>query len=231
MKKDKRDLWCIVGTGRNGSSLLSGTLHGLGKDFGHNFKSEWDKSSGNFEHPMLHQAFSFLFRADSLRKIPFCNKLANYYYRKVDRCMTSVAASASFLKSSKLLYLVPYIPRNKYNVKLIILIRKFDDYCLSRHARFNAPFDEIKDKYIRDMKQLSMLASVHEHIVVDFDDLLNDTAVGVLDEIAHFVGIEPHKLHLSSATVKKPDGRAKIVSSYFPLSIEADQEFMRLKRL
>ena len=182
----KKILYCIVGTGRNGSSLLCSSLYGLGYNFGKTFVDSWKASSGNYEHPTLHNAYASLSRSEALKIFPFTNWLSLYFRKKAKLQLSELIKTVDCLKSSKLLWLIPLIDKN-IEIRMVILIRDFNEYSFSRYQRFGQTFAQIERDFIKTYKQLWFYYNTHNSIILNFNNFITGFSSEQTNKLSSFL--------------------------------------------
>jgi len=195
--KGKNVKYLIVGTGRNGSSLLSAILNGAGADYGIEFKEDWDPRSGAFEQDNLHEAYKWYSRAKNIKEsnIPeffgynFCDQRCNRYLK-------NALQKANFLKSSKLIWLVHKTHYElDYPVKIIGLYRKFSNYVVSRYKKFGGSFEKWRKTYMEVNKQLLLYRHVYDTELISYENLVNLKDRACVKKLSNFTDIDEDELN------------------------------------
>ncbi len=155
----------IIGTGRNGSSLLGAILAGAGARFGLAQKDKWDRVKGDFEHPILYDAHKWFSRA---KKYHFkaLKKIADGRLKKVFK-------QADYAKSSQLVYLVPRASQLGYQIKIIGVYRNFSDYFLSRQKKFGGAQEHWQKVWLEINNQILEYQKQFPTVLISYKDLVD----------------------------------------------------------
>lgn len=162
----------IVGTERSGSTMLSGILANSGADFGFEKGRDWYRGSGDYEHPIIVDNFKYIKRSIFFSK--FSDRLKRIYNDKVTSHMLSLFNSVSFAKYPPLCYLLPYhVNKAGFDIRLIVIIRKFNDFTVSRISKNGGDFFSSKETYINLYSTALYNLSIFGGCVVCYEDLID----------------------------------------------------------
>lgn len=165
--------YLLVSTGRSGSSLLASILGYSGADFDLPSTTAWDPVRGSMEHDRCHRAYAYLSKIKKVKESFLPNSIFLKLYERKFQHEVMALANIPYLKSSKLVYLVPYIATKNNNIKIIVVFRPFTDYARSRHKKYawdsQTLLDEYENAYGTALLQLSLWGGV----VVNYNDLVD----------------------------------------------------------
>lgn len=208
--------YCIVSTGRSGSSFLAHVLSEAGADFGFSQGDDWDPVKGSLEHPWAHAAYAYEHKIATINESIFPSFLGKQFFEKKRDALIRKIASLNFVKATKLVYLTPYIAR--YNdVRVVVIYRDFQSYFLSRHKKYpNMSFYACEQTYVDTYNTALAQLQLFGGVVLNFDDILRTDNEAWSEVLSSLVGIEKQDIlnarnKLSNSTLAKK--RATVVRS------------------
>lgn len=190
-KNKQNDKYLLVGTGRNGSSLLATILQQAGMDFGLPETTDWDKSSGALEHPLLHAAYKWHSRAEKIRDSVIPSVAGkSYCQNKRDQCLQKLFSQADIGKSSQAVWLAQPAQQCNSDVTIIGLYRNFSDYVISRYKKFGRSLKHWRDVWLAVNEQIILEKEAYGGAIVGFDELITFEKEGWADRLAAELSVQ-----------------------------------------
>ncbi len=222
-KSNKKFL--IIGTGRTGSSLLSAILLKSGANFGLDTKDIWNRDKGDFEHPLLHEAYKWHSRAEKIDQ----SILPNYFFvpfsnQKCNKTLNQLLSNVNYAKSSQLLWLVHRINfKLGYEVKIIGVYRKFSAYLLSRYKKYGRSLDYWREHWLQVNKTLVLQTKMMPSLLLSYEEMVNNSNQDWLEKLAVFTNRDREKLSLAAGKII--DRNPYKINNFFDLE---DKETLNL---
>jgi len=193
---NRKEKFLIVGTGRNGSSLLCAILANAGADFGVPVREEWDRAKGAFEHPAVHAAYKWYTRADKIKKSLVPERFGYAYcLRKCDALSEKLFKEADFVKSSRLIRLVErMIHAPGRDIRIVGIYRNFSDYLMSRYKKFGGSFDRWREEWLDVNATLLMQSKIYPGVLISYEELLDPGADRWAKNLSLLTGLEEKTL-------------------------------------
>lgn len=179
-------MYCIVSPGRTGSTLLATILAEAGADFDLE-PAAWKPKDGAMEHPLALKAYKELLHIRKIEHSLLPNVCIAPFRKRFKRYIEELK-QVPFVKTSALVYLVPFLKDSK----IIILYRDFYSHALSIHKRARHDYNTIKDEYINAYATTLCQRRDGNNIVVSYDDII--TGEKWATRIGEFTGIDPQAL-------------------------------------
>src|SRR3954453_15534246 len=118
--------YLLIGTERSGSTLLSSLLANADANFGFEKNREWYRGSGDYEHQIIIDTYKNLKRALYFKN--FSDSLSNREQKKIINKMKRLYSIVDYAKYPPLSQYLPiHIKQAGFDVRLIVVIRKFND--------------------------------------------------------------------------------------------------------
>ncbi len=185
------NLYCIVGTGRSGSSLLAAIIAMSGGNFGLDTQVEWDHIKGSMEHPLCHICYKHLSRISKLKDSILPQKVFGISFLESKfKDNLRKFKTVKYAKSSTLVWLVPYFTQVGIHPKVIVSYRSFEDFALSRHAKFGWDYKKLADTYTNVYMTAWLQLHIYGGIIVDFSDVCNPQKNEWKDSVSKFTGLK-----------------------------------------
>jgi len=201
---EENTIFCIVGTGRCGSSLLSAILAGAGADFGLKAKNNWDPVKGALEHSSVHAAYKYLHRIQLLKTSVLPRSLFGYgYFHRKLREELERLRDISYVKSAKLVYLIHYLGKYGFRPKLIVSYRMFDDVLMSYYRKFGVDFSTMEKRFCNTYRTAFMGLKAFGGVVIDYDELCSSDSRSSFSAIEGLTGLDRERLFLSKNRILK----------------------------
>lgn len=188
----EKEVFIIVGSPRTGTSLLCSILSDAGANFGVSSES-WDRTGGAFEHELLVDSYKYLKRIKTLKT--YSDRLTRRMEKKLLVNLSKVFEQVDYAKFPPLSHMLPYYIKSLgYNVKIILIYRKFEDYVMSHLIKNAGRVKTYKDDYI-DMYQTGLvLLNIHGGCAISYDEIVQNTETAWLHALALTTGLDEHKL-------------------------------------
>lgn len=200
--KDKT-IYCIVCTGKSGSSLLASILAKAGADFHLDPTDQWDPVKGSMEHPLAHEAYKYISRHEKIKESIIPNVFFEKYLVSKRNKVLRQLQDIPYLKSASLVWVVPHLARMGSEVKVIISARDFDFFAKSQHKKFGWGYNRIKksflDVYATAILQLKSFGGV----IVHYDDLIDSRNEAWAKGLEKVTGISSEKLIAARSEISK----------------------------
>lgn len=227
--------YLIVGTERSGSTLLSAILANSGADFGIAKGKDWDRASGDYEHKILVGTYKHLKRALLFKK--YSDRLTARENRKIIARLVRLYSKVAFSKYPPLSeYLPSHIKKAGFDLRLICVIRKFNDFAISRISKKGGSFDDCKQAYLSTYQTSLLNLSLYGGCIVCYEDVIDLEKVGwatVLESTCHlnsknllaerqqlvkptFLENKIQSINLDQSCTKLYSEYKKLSMSYFP---------------
>jgi hypothetical protein len=212
-------LYCIVGPGRSGSSLLAAVIANSGGNFGMEARVDWDHVKGCMEHPWGHASYTYLSRKRKLSDSILPQRLFGMAYldRQFKSTMSKLKA-VDYAKSSTLIWVVPYLTQVGIAPKVIVSFRDFGSYALSRHCKFGWDFDRLVDSYINVYMTAWVQLHLYGGLIVDYADMCDTANDEWLSGISELTGLRTDDLVASRDRIVK---QAQLRSMELPGQVSA----------
>ena len=203
--------FCIIGTGRSGSSMLANILALSGADFSITPSKEWDMVRGDMEHALAHKAYSYIHKIRFVEEsfLP-ASIFLPYYKRKLNKILFDLG-DIQYIKSSKLVYVVPELAKKNQDIKVIIVYRNFNDYAKSRHAKYGWDMNRMRNEYINAYSTSILQLSIWGGVVVSYNDLTDVKKNEWAESLGALTGLDKEELIrnrdeiVKEPTIKKGD--------------------------
>lgn len=204
---DDNVLYCVIGTGRSGSSLLAAILAGSGGNFGMPAREDWDPVKGAMEHPACHASYKYLNRINRLHASPLPDALFGMgYLEKRFRATLSELRAFDFAKSSTLVWLVPHLDKVGLAPRVIVSFRRFHPYALSRHSKYGWSYKTLEDAYVDVYRTAWLQLNRYGGVIVDFDDLCRGDSAEWSEATARLTGLRAEELNACRGRLAKASG-------------------------
>jgi len=169
-----KQLFCIVGTGRSGSSLLAAIIANSGGNFGLPAQVDWDSEKGSMEHPLCHVCYSCLSRISKLKESILPQNIfgISIMYSRFKRKLLRLQA-VDFVKSSTLIWIVPYLRKVGISPTIIISFRDFESFAFSRLNKFGWDYNKLVNIYTNVYMTAWLQLHLYGGIIVDYADVQN----------------------------------------------------------
>lgn len=203
----------VLGTPRSGSSLLSAILANAGADFGMDRGLDWYRGSGAYEHAQIIAAYKHLKRAKLFSKVS--DSLALREKKKLIRALKKLLSEVSFIKYPPLSEYLPwYFKEAGFEFRVIIIVRSFQEYAVSRVSKEGGDYDFLVREYLRVYKTGLINLEIYGGCIVCYEDLANEGTewAAALGEVA---GVSTEKLLAERDKLVKPTPlRNKLFSDF-----------------
>lgn len=222
---DSNNQFLLVGPGRSGSSLLAAILAKSGADFKMPPKISWDPAGGSMEHYLCHNAYATLSKINKIKGSLIPGGFSAFYERRFDSQIGEMI-KIPYLKSSKLVYLVPHIAKLSPGVKIIIVYRDFFGYAKSRHKRFGWSMEDLLHEYENAYSSALLQLSIWGGVVINYGDIINNEATLWAKNLSDLTGIESTKLlkQRSEVVNKSKSSLLNTSNVYIPRSVKNLEE-------
>lgn len=227
--------FCIVGTGRSGSSLLAQLLAASGADFGMTPASEWNTQKGSLEHPACHEAVKYFQRIEQLERSIVPNwPLSDHYKARLHSEMERLR-SVQFFKSTELFTIVPNLHSFfKGALRVIHIYRDFATYAASRHRKSGWEYERLVAAYVNSNATSLLQVSLYGGIVISFNELRDVTAEGWVKPLCALTGLQTETILEQRRFLMKdlPSNTADTKFTFVPLQVrELEQRMEECKNV
>lgn len=218
-----------VSTGRCGSTLLSAILAHAGADFGMGNNKEWNRASGDYEHPDLDTAYKWHRAGQFIHQEiwPF-NRLSNICRTKRDRAIRSVFDNVKYAKTIELVHLIQPIEKLGYDFRIILTYRDFEGFARSWYRRFGWNMSRLKEYYLTINQTGLLQLKIYGGCAISFEEITSPETAEWATALEELTGLEENKLlEKRDELLRKP--RHKPLNE--PLHSETQRLFDKLEGL
>jgi len=231
--KDHTPQYCIVSTGRSGSSLLASILAHSGADFGLTASREWNKHRGEMEHPLLHEAYAHLTKMERINNaLMVPNSPFKKRYRRKLLDTLSKTRDIPYLKSTKLGYLVPYLAEVNHSVKVLIIYRDFLFFAKSLHFKCGNNYTALRSEYLNMYNTALLQLELFGGTIIHYTDLIDKNATQALEALSKVTGIDREVLRTQRDDIvsdRDTPEMQKVDNTVFSELLELQQQMHHLK--
>lgn len=186
-KNDDKRRFLIVGTGRNGSSLLAAILADAGAEFDMAGVESWDRSAGAYEHPLVHSATAWNSRGQKAER--FRLPVRRFFKARETRDLRKLLEAARFVKSSYLVWMVQPIYKLGYTPVIIIAYRRFETYARSYYLRSGRSLKNLADTYYDVCTTCLLQLQIFGGCTVDYDEVIDAGETAWAETLAAVTGL------------------------------------------
>lgn len=218
----------IVSTGRCGSTFLSAILSQAGANFGLAPNTNWNQSSGSYEHPDLDQAYKWHKAAQKIHRElwPF-NSLSKWCRNKRDQKLQNIFNQIEFAKTTQLVHLVQPIHQLEFGIRIILTYRSFNEFAVSRHRRFGWDLSKIADHYCTVNRTALLQLHTFGGCAISYDELISSDETTWAESLEEITDIAEDKLLKHRKGLLREPRHKRIPGVFDP---KAEKVFAKLRK-
>jgi hypothetical protein len=185
--------YLVVGTERSGSSMISAILANSGANFGFDKNREWNRGSGDYEHELIVGNYKNLKRYVLLKN--FSDRLKAWQSKLIISNMRDLYSSVDYAKYPPLSeYLPKFVLKAGFEPKLLVVIRKFNDFAVSRISKNGEDFKKAKEVYLNMYQTTFLNLAIYGGCIVRYEDVVNLDSTEWASCLSEATGIDCQEL-------------------------------------
>ncbi len=198
--------YLIVGTGRNGSSLLAAIIARSGGNLGLPALDHWERKGGVLEHPYVHNAYKWYSRAARVKELLIPNRVAKLCLKQCRKYLRRNFEIADYVKSSRLVWLVDEANKLTGSIGVIGIYRKFSDHLVSRYRGSGGSYRKWKNMWV-DINSTALLqAHTYPFAFVSYEELVDLAETAWAERLGRLTGIPTEEILTNRKALIKPAG-------------------------
>ncbi len=195
--------YIVVSTERSGSSMTSAILANAGADFGFEKNREWYRGAGDYEHKEVVDTYKYLKRVLLFQK--FSDRLTLKMKKKIVSKMEALYSKVSFSKYPPLSQYLPfYVKQAGFDIRLIVVIREFNDYSISMISKNGKDFETLKETYLSTYRTSLLNLSLYGGCIICYEHITNRENIQWAELVEKTCGLDASKLIAERDKVVKP---------------------------
>lgn len=195
--------YIVVSTERSGSSMTSAILANAGADFGFDKDRKWYRGAGDYEHQEVVDTYKYLKRVLFSQK--FSDRLTLRLKKKIVSKMEILYSKVSYSKYPPLSQYLPfYVKQAGFDIRLIVVIRNFNDFAISMISKNGKDFETLKDTYLSTYRTSLLNLSLYGGCIICYEDITKIEETRWAELVEKTCGLDASKLISERDKIVKP---------------------------